>query len=724
MRKMKPDLSDVEVPRPRSTRQSAQPRIRAGKACNRCHDKRVKCDAMHRLPCTHCARDGNVDCVLRETKRGTYIRKHRQENSTRATCSGRSKASTSSDVELESGDIARAPLHAPDTAASIQTANTIPTSIAGVLSNTEALGYAQLVNGGRTEQASSHLSVTASDTPPERTSPTEPEDSPSYRDISWSAMFDHFLDNRENRKDFIDKCSITYLGESFPLAIVLGDLPKLHHIGPPLPRAQAHVPSQSQPAHMPPEDLEYLKSKGVFELPEKSSLDTIMSVFVDRVYPLYPIVNRQELLQQHSNGEIPLILLYAISFIAVTFCAEPDLRRIGFESRIDARSFFYKKTKALFDMGYETNKITLLQSTLLLSFWGGGPNTYWNFYSWISTAVTVAEAIGIHRSTAAVMNMQPHDKSLMRRLWWILVVRDSICGALVGRPFRIDMDQADTDMLTIEDFVHDAPEDFLSSPSSQQYARYQIETAKMSLIMREIITSRFHPGNEPVESTVFHARLDQWKSELSPTLTWDDEVPDASNPFSLSLSVQYNHHLILNSLGPLRGSNTLYHLDEQAREEIVDSAAENISTVLTTLVTKSSLLTVPHELFHGMFLAQAAFYTRTKSPNKLVARLGRSALNNCQMVLRVVSEFWDPSPFIMQLFENLSARSPEKQFAQALEATGNRGLAGVEGAGLSDAASAANESGVFNALLGDDRWQSNSMLSSLFDLPPELFLPE
>ncbi|KAL3447281.1 fungal-specific transcription factor domain-containing protein [Aspergillus insuetus] len=711
--------------KPAITRQSARPRIRAGKACNRCHDKRIKCDALHRVPCTPCARDGNADCVLRETKRGTYIRKGRQENPTRVPRSSRSKVSTSSDVGLGSGDIAPGPLHTSDSAASLlQTPHSVPSSALDAISSTQAHGYGYLLDGNTALLQSRPESPTARETAPNRTSPTEPEDSPSYRDISWSAMFDHFLNNRENRKDFIDKCSITYLGESFPLAIVLGDLPKLHHLGPPLPRAQTHVPSQSQPAHMPPEDLEYLKSKGVFDLPDKSSLDTIMSVFVDRVYPLYPIVNKQELLQQHSTGENPLILLYAISFIAVTFCAEPDLRRIGFESRIEARSFFYKKTKALFDMGYETNKITLLQITLLLSFWGGGPNTYWNFYSWISTAVTVAEAIGIHRSTAAVMNMQPQDKSLMRRLWWILVVRDSICGALVGRPFRIDMDQADTDMLTIEDFVHDAPEDFLTNPSSQQYAQYQIETAKMSLIMRDIITSRFHPGNEPVESTVFHARLTQWRSELPPTLSWEDELPDASNPFSLSLSVQYNHHLILNSLGPLRGSNNLYHLDEHAREEIVDSAAEHISAVLTTLVTKSSLLTVPHELFHGMFLAQAAFYTRTKSPNKLVARLGRSALNNCQMVLRAVSEFWDPSPFIMQLFENLSARAPEKQLASALDASVSRGLASVEASGLGDGVGAANDAGVFNALLGDDRWQSNSMLSSLFDLPPELFLPE
>lgn len=141
-------------------------------------------------------------------------------------------------------------------------------------------------------------------------------------------------------------------------------------------------------------------------------------------------------------------------------------------------------------------------------------------------------------------------------------------------------------MLTIEDFVHDAcTPDFLTDPSRQQYAQYQIEIVKMSLIMRDIIISRFHPGKQPASSTIFQARLNQWKRDLTPSLHWNDEAPDYQSPFSMSLSVQYNHHLILNSLGHLRGSN-ISHQDEHEREEIVDSAAHNISTVMCTLVTK------------------------------------------------------------------------------------------------------------------------------------------
>ncbi|KAK1146043.1 hypothetical protein N8T08_003691 [Aspergillus melleus] len=418
---------------------------------------------------------------------------------------------------------------------------------------------------------------------------------------------------------------------------------------------------------------------------------------------------------------MPLILLHSICFIAATVCPSAVLHRAGFLSRRDARFFYYKKVKALFDSGYEINKIVILQSAILMSFWGGGPNNYWNFYSWISTAVTIAEALGIHRSVATT-NMQSQDKSLLRRLWWILVTRDSACSSLVGRPFRIELDQSDTEMLTIEDFAHDAmTSDFLESPFRQNYALYQIEIAKLSIVLRDIVISRFYPGRRsPSTPDILQSRLYQWRGELPPTLTWQEDVPDHSNPFSMTLSVQYNHHLIMLYLGRIPSVGLRNSHDDI--EEIMAIAAQNISTVACAVVTKSIILGMPHEFFHSIFLAQAVFYTKLKSPNKLLAQLGRAALTNCQMVLHESCECWDPSPWIMQLFDNLSSRRLEKQAANAEQRSQPSGPA--EALGLNGGIGSTPGAGVFNGLLGYDPWQSNPMLSSLFELPPELLLPE
>ncbi|KAI9931133.1 hypothetical protein MW887_010790 [Aspergillus wentii] len=683
---------------------------------------------MLQTPCRNCVRSGNADCVLRQSKRGTYAR-NMQQGSTAA--SGRpspgSEKSRAVDGDYmdEAENVARPGMDHSTQPAS-RDGQPLSPAYPDHIANPRELPNAS-------DDADSPLVALGTLESPGQQPSVSPEgNASSYRDLSWSNMFDHFLNTRKNTKEFVDKCSITYLGESFPLAIVLEDLkeggrPKLHHPGPPFPEGehQAGSPNRMQPAHLLPEDLEYLQVKGVFDFPLQPHLDALIAVFLEQVYPMYPIVNRLEIVQQHAQGEIPLILLHSICFIAATFCPLPLLYQAGFPSRREARFSYYRKVKVLFDSGYEINKIVILQTAILMSFWGGGPNNYWNFYSWISTAVTVAEAVGIHRSTATT-NMKPQDKSLLRRLWWILVVRDSACSSLVGRPFRIDMNQSDTEMLTAHDFAHDSADPgSVGTPAHQAFALYQIEIARLSLIVRDIVISRFYPGSPQVHPEELHARLKNWRDQLSPALAWSDGCVDPLHAYSMTLSVQYNHHLILIYLGhvPNHGPNS--QNEEYQQSNITASAAHDISAVASTVVTKSSVLQMPHELLHGIFLAQAVFYTQLRSTNKLLARLGRSELANCQMFLRDSCESWDPSPWIMQLFDNLSSRLFEKPPAQN-EDEQNNSLAMAQGEppGLRSMITSNPDAGVFNGLLGYDPWHSDPMLSSLFNLPPEMLLPQ
>ncbi|KAE8143805.1 hypothetical protein BDV38DRAFT_276875 [Aspergillus pseudotamarii] len=753
-----------------NTKQPTRPRIRAGKACKRCNQKRIRCDAMNWMPCTNCVQDGIAECTLRESKRGTYTRKFREQDPSECELEGGHAGNNYRDTGLsntfQSANTVRPPLLSNGGA---EIGIDAISGIAGSQSNpilrqttetqlpahnslsTDPVGYddnniprhddlspdAQPADRSNTNRARcAERGLMANDSPSnEYESPSDQRThenadiASSYQDLSWSTMFDYFLHNRRNGREFIDKCSITYLGESFPLAIVLGDVnesgrQKLHHPGPPLPETEGGKGgnmSHFHPSHLMPEDFEHLQAKGVFDFLEKSHLDALVSVFLEHVYPSYPIVSRQELIHQHNNGEVPLILLHSICFIAVTFCPPSVLHLVGLFSRRNARAHFYKKVKALFDSGYEMNKIVILQSAILMSFWGGGPNNYWNFYSWVSTAVTIAEAIGIHRSIATT-NMQSQDKSLLRRLWWVLVVRDSVCSALVGRPFRIDMDQSDTEMLTIEDFADDTvPLGFVENLYHQRYALYQINIAKLSLILRDIVMSRFYPGKPAIPSEELHDKLSHWKQAVPSALDWTGETADYQNPFSVSLLVQYNHHLILIYIGHLPDDN-ICSPKEREREEIASTAAQNISAAACTIVTKSSFLSVPHEVFHGVFMAQAVFYTKLKSPNPLVAQLGRSALNNCQMVLHAICECWDPAPWIMQLFEGLSARCQDRQ-TSSREQRSHAAMA-ADSTWFSGILGSTPEAGVFNSLLRDDAWKSNPMLSSLFEMPPDLFLSE
>ena len=141
-----------------------------------------------------------------------------------------------------------------------------------------------------------------------------------------------------------------------------------------------------------------------------------MTVFLDRVFPIYPIFNLNELVQQYRNDTLPPMFIYSICFLAATFCPIIIPHRAGWTSRREARFSYYQKAKALFDAQYEVNKLVILQTVVMMSFWGGGPNNYWNFYIWLNIGVTIAERLGLHRSRATA-NMKPVDKSLLRRMW-------------------------------------------------------------------------------------------------------------------------------------------------------------------------------------------------------------------------------------------------------------------------------------------------------------------
>ncbi|KAE8143817.1 hypothetical protein BDV38DRAFT_232087 [Aspergillus pseudotamarii] len=444
---------------PKQSRQRQAGRIRASKACRRCNEKRVKCDASERgMPCTRCIQRNEPDCRLIQSRRGVYTRKPRSQLAeTVQTPTGHKQATgdnggpTPATISNEPGD------HRP--ASTVQAATAEPTSpdlpprdntrqrvstrrergsigdshgIAQQQGNRSAdfpLPQAQPPSAGpevvSVLERPSH-DPTGTTSPVRNVSPGYMNDNlSSHRNMGWNAVVNHLLDGQRGDQDVLDKCSITYLGESFPLSTILQDLqgenagrPLLHHPGPSYPANEQATDSSGRfhPSGMPPEEIAFLEAKGAFSTPGNDTIQALVDVFLERIFPIYPIINRQEFVAQHRSKKMPWILLHALCSVAVLFCPPEVLYRAGFGSRQQARLSFYSKAKALFDIGFETNKIVLLQVTILMSFWGGGPNDNWNFYSWIGMGVTIAETIGCHRSMAGT-SIKPQDRSLLKRLW-------------------------------------------------------------------------------------------------------------------------------------------------------------------------------------------------------------------------------------------------------------------------------------------------------------------
>jgi len=621
---------------------------RAAKACQRCNQRRIKCDALQRgTPCTRCRDTPEAQCTLIKSRRGLKARQRARVDShteERDTIVASPDRTTSQDqVAADSRD--------PTTIVTDPQAESDQQSHPDHPKEVD-----QLPDPTRTGDMDNALIATSSrDESSELVTSRSPDNAEDGQDeVSWSAMFDHFLESRtHDRRDVIDKCAITYLGESFPLALVLKDMlvdgsPQLHHPGP-----RDDEPN-SRPTRISPEDLQFLEAKKAFQYPDKKIMNALVAVFIERYFPLYPVVNLQEFLAQHEQRTIPWLLLHSICFAVAAYCPMPILYQADFNDRKEARTTYYSRAKALFSVGYESNKIVVLQSTIMLSFWGGNPNDYWNFYSWISAGVTVAETLGIHRSLTSA-SMRQHDKSLLKRLWWVLVVRDAHCGALIGRPLRISLDHADIDMLAVEDFECELScERLAHHPLRDLFGVYQVQMAKLSLVLRQIVATRFCPEDKLQPIAHMEAMLRDWRERLPCRLNWSDYDTD-QNILASCLAIMFNHLIIFNHLGQTRhaSNNGVSGVGISSVPEVLETAAHSILSIASSLVTKSRVLTMSHETFHGLFMAEVVFYAQVKSPQPMIARSGRLALNNCQMILHEAIEAWDAAKWVMQLFENL-----------------------------------------------------------------------
>jgi hypothetical protein len=620
-----------------SQRSQTRNRIRATRACQRCSQRKVQCDGTKGgLPCSRCRVDNASDCHFLPSRRGTYPRK---------------KASSApAPVEALDGLTTLSPPSVNNENTRGLTAS--PIHIEGSHVNTPASSEPALVTWNSTDATTASA---ASET-----------NNASLRSNSLAAMFEDFLDGQGSYQDGImGKRGIIFMGDLSPLTFALEELQRGQIQNPSLHDASSHITTQeprkdegladpqqsTHPAHMAAADITYLEAKGAFDFPKGEVSDDLVAAFLDTFCSLYSIVDRAIFEQLYKQQKVPWILLHAVCFIGTTFCDQNVIYRAGYKSRLHARRLFYEKVKILFDLGYETDKIVLLQTVLLLTFWGPQMKSYWNPCSWIGFGVTIAESLGIYKSTTSA-NLRAADRSLLRRLWWTLATRDAYCAALLGRPFRINMARCDTQMLSLNDFSSDSSE----NPA----AIYQIQVAKLSIILRQIVVSRSDPTCDSDTIEMLRNMLNHWQTELPAMVDWRRPSTNMADVYATSLKIVFHHHLIVLHLGdPHSISSTINHEMEHDTQsaKIAELAAQTISSSALALMMNSMVAKMPHEVFSGFFMASIVFYRQMKQPNNILRQLGQAALDNCQMVMYETRERWDAAQWALRIFQFLLSRS-------------------------------------------------------------------
>lgn len=86
-----------------------------------------------------------------------------------------------------------------------------------------------------------------------------------------------------------------------------------------------------------------------------------------------------------------------------------------------------------------------------MTYWHNSPDDQKDIWHWMGVALSLAYTIGLHRNPT-VLKMPQEQKSLRKRIWWSLFIRDRIVALSIRRSIRIVEQDCTVPMLEMEDF--------------------------------------------------------------------------------------------------------------------------------------------------------------------------------------------------------------------------------------------------------------------------------
>ncbi|KIW84314.1 hypothetical protein Z517_03564 [Fonsecaea pedrosoi CBS 271.37] len=374
---------------------------RASKACHCCRSRKVRCDlTASGIPCTNCRLD-RVECIGTETKRrrGCF-----NEDELLQLPYNSIEEKLSQSLTLDNTDGLN---ESPPTTDPLETANNDMPGLGGGLNNNQlhmlcnALHTTGSVKNDQTH--GNRLSFATSTNP-----------LPSPETISRRLPYYHQLSGH--------------------LKIVL--------------------PNYIQPItqRIMTEDLKYLESKGAFIIPDIGLRNELLRCYVQFVHPFLPVLDLDDFLSAIEKNEprdaVSLLLFQAAMFASTAFVDMSYLIAQGYTTRKATRRLFFGRVKLLYDFDIEVDRIPLIQSLLLMTYWCDDLDEYKDIGHWLGIAVSLAQSIGLNRDTSKENSMSQKQKCLWKRIWWSCFMRDRLIAVGTRRPTRIN--EADFDVLPLE----------------------------------------------------------------------------------------------------------------------------------------------------------------------------------------------------------------------------------------------------------------------------------
>ncbi|KAK1080042.1 hypothetical protein LTR33_005880 [Friedmanniomyces endolithicus] len=411
---------------------------RASKACQCCRSRKVRCNVVeHGAPCTNCRLD-EVDCVVSESKRKKKWSTNDLEGSPE-------------DNKNDGADLMPFPMSAhPPYEPLKRTIEHTPHALCTPAYH--RFGVSELI--GADQDLGRDVSLTNGTTNPSLYTPN------MLLNLQRLGRKPSSADVAPMLTSALSPMTPTY---SLPLYI------------------------KRLPARFGPDDVLYLEKKGALTIPAAPLRDELLRCYAEFVHPYMPLLNMHELVRtiDRSDGTDPisLLLFQAIMFAGIATVDMRYLKAAGYNSRRDARREYFQKTRLLYDFDIEVDRISLIQSLLLMTYWYETPDDQKDSHHWMGIAVSLSHTIGLHRNPAKSQSMDLAKQRLWKRMWWSTYMRDRLVALGMRRPTRIKDADFDVPMLSLEDFEEDVLSDEPSCmPADCTYLRDAEKQRKLAVM--------------------------------------------------------------------------------------------------------------------------------------------------------------------------------------------------------------------------------------------------
>ncbi|KAJ5457114.1 hypothetical protein N7530_012388 [Penicillium desertorum] len=259
------------------------------------------------------------------------------------------------------------------------------------------------------------------------------------------------------------------------------------------------------PARLQKEDIDYLAVKGALTIPDVTLRNELLKSYIHYVHTYMPLLDLEEFLQNIVQNDgihrISLLLFQAVMFAGVAFIDMKHLQAAGYQTRKAARKVFFQRARLLYDFDYEVDRISLVQSLLLMTYWYETPDDQKDTWHWMGVSLSLAHTIGLHRDPGN-SRMDVRRQRMWKRIWWSTYTRDRLIALGMRRPMRVKDDDCDVPMLSLDDFEFHpfSPEivaivgnsEILQNVSHQrELALMFIEKAKLCLCVSHVLSAQY-----------------------------------------------------------------------------------------------------------------------------------------------------------------------------------------------------------------------------------------